>query len=59
MVVANLGDHRAWHTCSSERDDTVEGRTAGNGLLRLVVLEQDIQHRFTYTYYMSFHGIVT
>ena len=51
MVAAYFGQHGAGHASSSERNNAVEGRTTRNGFLRLVVLEQDIQHGLTYAYY--------
>ena len=47
MVSAGFRHHSARHSRSPERDDTVECGAARNGLLRLVVLEQDVQYGFS------------
>ena len=57
MVASHFCHHSAWHTGASERDDAVERRASRNGLLRLVVLEKNIQHGFSYTYYSSIRHI--
>ena len=58
MVAAHFGHHGAGHASASQRHDAVEGRAARNGFLRLVVLEQDIQHGLAYAYY-AFLGHAT
>ena len=44
MVVARFGHDAAIHSRSAERNDGVKRASAGNGGLRLVVFEKDIQH---------------
>jgi hypothetical protein len=51
MVAAHFGQHGAGHACPSERNNAIEGRATRNGFLRLVVLEQDIQHGLANAYY--------
>ena len=51
MVTSRLRNHGACHSGATQRHDAVEGRTARHGFLRLVILEQDIQHRFSYSDY--------
>ena len=49
MVRSRLGDHLAWHTGTPQRYDAVERRSPWNCFLRLVILKQDVQHRFSYS----------
>ena len=58
MVTSHLCHHGARHASPSERNNTVECRAARNSLLGLVVLEQNIQHCLTYTYYTFFGHII-
>ena len=44
MVIACFCNDVAVHSGSSERDDGVKRASAGNGGLRLVIFEKDIQH---------------
>lgn len=53
MVSTSLGHHCTRHASTSKRHNAVECRAAGNGLLRLVVLEDDVKHRLPYPYHAS------
>ena len=46
MVIACFCNDVAVHSGSSERDDGVKRASSGNGCLRLVVFEEDIQYGF-------------
>ena len=54
MVAAHLRHHGARHASPSEGDNTIESRATRNGFLWLVVLKQNVQYRFSYTYYALF-----
>ena len=58
MVVTDICYHGTWHTGPSKRNNAVECRATWNSFLGLVVLEQDIQHGFTYAYYTFFGYII-
>ena len=47
MVISRFGHDAAIHSRSTERDDGIKRASAGNGGLRLVVFEEDIQYGFT------------
>ena len=58
MVTEVGGDHVGDIICNFLVNNAVECRATRNRLLHLVVLEQNIQHRLTYTYYTFFGHII-
>lgn len=53
MVSTSFRHHCTRHAGTSERHNAVECRAARNGLLRLVVLEDDVKHRLPYPNHTS------
>ena len=47
MVISRFGHDVAIHSRSAKRDDGVKRASAGNGGLRLVIFEENIQYGFS------------
>ena len=55
-VITRLADKVSRYAGTSQRDDCVECRTARYGTLRLVVLEDDVKNRLSYSDNFSHNG---
>jgi len=49
-VVASLADERGIDARPAERDDAIEYGTSRHGSYGLLVLENDVEHSFSYSY---------
>lgn len=49
LIVARLGNHRGVEPASAQADEGVEGGTAGDGLLGLIVVEDYVVDGFAYS----------